>query len=439
MYSGYELIWLFFCTSFLGWLLETVSAATRQRKFANRGIVNAPFCVIYGVAAVSITVFCQELYGFWLFAESTILATVIEWIAGHLIEKMYHERWWDYSKIKWNLDGYICFPISLLWGALAYVMMRWGNSLMLDLYHFIPKFVGKITLLILVGILTADMAATLIVLSGRSKRIEQWQAVDSWLTGISSNLERKIYGYVDARIRKAYPKQEKHREKILEEKAKEKEQASVRFAYGCSFYKIVLLFLIGAFLGDIVETIFCRMTAGVWMSRSSVVWGPFSVVWGLGVAGATLLLYRYKDNSDSFIFLAGTFLGGAYEYLCSVFSELVFGKVFWDYSNIPFNLGGRINLLYCFFWGIAAVVWLKLLYPHFSDGIEKLPMKAGKVLTWILILFMCCNMIVSMMALVRSNQRAHGVAAIHSWQKTMDHRFDDVRLKKIYPNALKVE
>ena len=55
-----------------------------------------------------------------------------------------------------------------------------------------------------------------------------------------------------------------------------------------------------------------------------MVWGPFSVVWGLGVAGATLLLYRYKDKSDSFIFLAGTFLGGAYEYLCSVFSELVF-------------------------------------------------------------------------------------------------------------------
>ena len=152
-----------------------------------------------------------------------------------------------------------------------------------------------------------------------------------------------------------------------------------------------------------------------------------------------MLLYRYKDKSDSFIFLAGTFLGGAYEYLCSVFSELVFGKVFWDYSNIPFNLGGRINLLYCFFWGIAAVVWLKLLYPHFSDVIEKLPMKAGKVLTWILILFMCCNMIVSMMALVRSDQRAHGVAATHSWQKTMDQRFDDVRLKKIYPNALKVE
>lgn len=44
-------------------------------------------------------------------------------------------------------------------------------------------------------------------------------------------------------------------------------------------------------------------------------------------------------------------LGGAYEYVCSVFTEIVFGKVFWDYSKIPFNLGGRINLLYCFSGG----------------------------------------------------------------------------------------
>lgn len=95
------------------------------------------------------------------------------------------------------------------------------------------------------------------------------------------------------------------------------------------------------------------------MSRSSVLYGPFSIVWGLGCVLLTALLYKYKDRSDRYIFLAGTVLGGAYEYSCSVFTELVFGTVFWDYSHIPFNLGGRINLLFCFFWGIAAVVWLK--------------------------------------------------------------------------------
>ena len=109
------------------------------------------------------------------------------------------------------------------------------------------------------------------------------------------------------------------------------------------------------------------------MSRSSVIYGPFSIVWGLGCAFLTLLLYRYRNKSDSTIFLAGTLLGGAYEYICSVFTEMVFGTIFWDYSGFAFNLGGRINLLYCFFWGIAAVVWLKLIYPKLSGCIEKIP------------------------------------------------------------------
>ena len=80
-------------------------------------------------------------------------------------------------------------------------------------------------------------------------------------------------------------------------------------------------------------------------------YGPFSTSWGLGCALLTLFLYRYRNRSDRHIFLAGTLLGGAYEYVCSVFTELVFGTVFWDYSGFAFNLGGRINLLYCFFWG----------------------------------------------------------------------------------------
>ena len=145
------------------------------------------------------------------------------------------------------------------------------------------------------------------------------------------------------------------------------------FAEGCCFYKLFWLFFIGAVLGDFTETIFCRITAGEWMSRSSLVWGPFSIVWGLALVFATVLLYKDREKPDRHIFIAGTLLGGAYEYICSVFTEIAFGKVFWDYSKIPFNLGGRINLLYCFFWGIAAVLWIKLLYPHFSRWIEKIP------------------------------------------------------------------
>ena len=184
-----------------------------------------------------------------------------------------------------------------------------------------------------------------------------------------------------------------------------------------------------------METIFCRLKAGVWMSRSSVVWGPFSIVWGLALAVITAMLVRYKDRSDGFLFTLGVFLGGAYEYLCSVFTEIVFGKVFWDYSNMPFNLGGRINLLYCLFWGIASVVWFKIIYVRISAAIEKIPIKLGKAVTWVLIVFMCVNVTVTCMALVRHDQRTHGIPAQSGWQQSMDEHFDDARMERIYPDA----
>ena len=95
-FTWYELLWLFFIYSFLGWVLETAAATVKQKKFANRGLVNGPFCVIYGIAALFMTFGLQELRGVWLFLFAAIYATVIEWVAGHLIEKAFKARWWDY-------------------------------------------------------------------------------------------------------------------------------------------------------------------------------------------------------------------------------------------------------------------------------------------------------------------------------------------------------
>ena len=172
------------------------------------------------------------------------------------------------------------------------------------------------------------------------------------------------------------------------------------------------------------------------MSRSSLVWGPFSIVWGLAIAAATALLYKDREKPDRHLFVIGTVLGGAYEYICSVFTELVFGKVFWDYSKIPFNLGGRINLLYCFFWGIAAVIWIKNLYPLFSGWIEKIPVLWGYILTWTLAVFMAVNIAVSSMALILYDRRAEGKPPKNAVESIIDERFDDARMEKIYPNAL---
>ena len=380
----WKLIWLFLIYSFAGWVLETVLASLKQKKFANRGIINGPFCLIYGFGGFFITAFTRELTGIWLFLGCAIVASLLEWIAGHLIEMWYHERWWDYRKIKWNLDGYVSVPTSCVWGILGVFVIKIGNGLCMSLYGMLPGLISRIIILVLLGFLAVDAIAT------------QKQHTES---------------------------EEAHPE---------------IFAYGCSFYKIVLLFFIGAFLGDITETIFCRITAGYWMSRSSVVWGDFSIVWGLAIAAVTALLYKYRNRSQQFLFWMGTFLGGAYEYICSVFTEIVFGTVFWDYSDIPFNLGGRINLLYCFFWGFAAVAWFKIFYPPVSRLIEKIPVKIGKIITWLLIIFMLADGIVSSAALARYNARSNGIEAENSFESWVDKHFDDERMAQVYPKAKKV-
>lgn len=425
-YAGYELLYLFLFYSFIGWVIETVFAAIRERRFVNRGLINGPFCITYGIASVVITVGLRELSGIWLFIGAMILATVVEWIAGHLIEKIFKERWWDYSALHWNLDGYICLAASVLWGLLGFVMATWLNPLLLLVYHFLPFGLMYILSMVIFGILLLDVLASHILARGKSGRLKRWEAANNRFDRISARLGQWIYAHVERRIHRAYPKAKPATAEVRDKTV---------FAQGCGFYKIVLLFFIGAFLGDITETVFCRFTMGYWMSRSSVIWGPFSIVWGLAIAAVTALLYKYRKRSEPFLFWMGTFLGGAYEYLCSVFTEIVFGKVFWDYSGIPFNLGGRINLLYCFFWGFAAIVWFKHLYPHISNLIERIPRIAGKIVTWVLILFMCANVVVTSMALIRYDERGRGVSAEASWQEWMDAHYDDAFMEHRYPNA----
>ena len=423
-----HILWLFLCFSLLGWVMETTLAAIRTRRYVDRSVLFGPWCIIYGISGTLITMGLAELRSgiVFLFLGSAVLATVVEWLAGHLLENVSHTRWWDYSNRRFNLDGYICLSASVLWGLLGTVMVKWGNPLLTWLYDLIPAPARHIVLWALIALVAVDGLASILTLAGVVHKLPALESTSRRLDAVSARMGGWILSRTERRIQKAYPE--------ASFVHKKREKATV-FAAGCSFSKLFLLFFIGAFLGDIVETIFCRITGGGWMSRSSVVWGPFSIVWGLALAAATLFLYRYRDRSASFFFVAGTLLGGLYEYLCSVFTELVFGTVFWDYSSIPFNLGGRINLLYCFFWGFAAVAWFRGLYPVLARWIAKIPERPGKLVVWVLVVFMAVDMGVSALALARYSARAAGEPATQTWEVYMDEHYGDDVMKRIYPYA----
>ena len=418
----YTLGVIYLVYSFLGWVAETVVATIRGGRFANRGAAAGPFCFIYGTTGVLLAVSFGDLRAepVYLFFACMMAATVMEWITAKLLERLHRRKWWDYSGKKFNLNGYVCLQDSLLWGALGTASVLWGNDVLLRLCAHIPVWLLRpaVWVSLTVAVLVQQYAARHPVLEQLNQRLEKR----------SDTLRRRIALYIEKRIQYAYPAAARQEQTAL--RKGEKNFLSVS--------DLLWLFVIGAFLGDMVETVFCRVTAGVWMSRSSLVWGPFSVVWGLALVLATVLLRQEKDRSDRYLFAFGTVMGGVYEYVCSAVTELLFGTVFWDYSKFKFNLGGRINLLYCFFWGIAAVVWMRYGYPLVLRGMKKVRSRVRPWMTVLLAVFMAVNMLTSALALARYDARTSGEAPKSSIDMLLDAHFDDARMERIYPNAKKV-
>ncbi len=441
----YQLMWFFVLYSFLGWLFATAAAAVRTKKFVDVGFLYGPYCPSYGVSAVVFTIFLSELREsvFFLFLGGAILSFVMTFFTGFLLEKIFHHKWWDYSRRKYHFSGYVNLPYTALWGALAVLMIRVVNPLLKDATLLIPKTIGGILLIILGVVLIIDLAGTvtgILKIKSHIRKLSLVYQVSENLQKTADMMGEGVTKWILKHLEKAYPLLDVRtilKAKLEREKEIKKAEAEADvFAAGCGFYKLVCIFFLGAFLGDVIETIFCYMKYGVIMSRSSVVFGPFSIVWGFGCVLLTAILYQYRNRSDRFIFIYGTLLGGAYEYICSVLSEMVFGTVFWDYSKIPFNLGGRINLLYCFFWGFASVIWMKGLYPFFSKWIEKLPKKAGKILAWGFLIFMTLDMVLSGLAMSRYSERhIQGKKAENRMERFLDDHFPDKRIKEIYPHV----
>ena len=101
---------------------------------------------------------------------------------------------------------------------------------------------------------------------------------------------------------------------------------------------------------------------------------------------------------------------------------------------MPFNLNGRICLLYSVFWGLLSVVWVKNLYPRISELILKLPDRPGRIITWLLTAFLIVDAIVTCIAVFRWSQRSAGIAAGTPFWQFIDSRFTDQRMTRIFPN-----
>ena len=184
---------------------------------------------------------------------------------------------------------------------------------------------------------------------------------------------------------------ETENETLKEEKKKRKwhvEDPDVKI----TFIRLLAYFVIYSFLGFVVETIFGMLTKGVIESRRSCFYGPFCCIYGLGAAIMIPGLKKFK-RSNWTLFIAGAIEGSVIEYVVGWIGEVIFQIKWWDYSNMPFNIHGRICILFSVFWGLLALVLIRLINPYIEILIDKIPKKIFNVTTIILTIFLLFDLL----------------------------------------------
>ena len=202
------------------------------------------------------------------------------------------------------------------------------------------------------------------------------------------------------------------------------------------FYILYGVFFAGCFLGVVIETLWCMLRYHKIESRKGLVIGPFNLVYGFGAVLMTITLYPLREARDLWIFACGTLIGGVYEYVCSVVQEKTVGTISWNYSRFPLNFNGRINLLYCFFWGILALVWVHDIYPPLFRLIERIPLTVGIVLTWVGCVFFALDTVLSAMVINRERMRRQSPEKLShgTYGRFLDKWYPSERVVRIYPN-----
>ena len=171
----YQFLWIFFVYAFLGWCTEVSYAALRTGKFVNRGFLNGPVCPIYGCGVVVVLVGLTPLKGNFvlLFLGSVVLTSVLELVTGFVLEKLFRQRWWDYSDKPFNLGGYICLEFSIMWGFACLFVVDILHPSIEFFIRLIPHTLGWVLLGLFSAAMAVDLAATVRTIAKLNRQLDQ--------------------------------------------------------------------------------------------------------------------------------------------------------------------------------------------------------------------------------------------------------------------------
>ena len=204
-----------------------------------------------------------------------------------------------------------------------------------------------------------------------------------------------------------------------------------------SFLLLFWVFVSASVLGLALEDVFHVLVYGGYESRAGFVWGPFSPIYGVGAVALTLFLNRFYYTHDLVIFLVAMVVGASLEYGASWMMETFWHAIAWDYTGTFGSINGRTNFFFGVMWGTLGLFWVRLVLPIIK-GVQKRfsnkSSKAFKVISWLLVVFILVDAVMTVLVLHREGQRTQGIPPATQIDVMLDDVFPDEWLQERFHN-----
>lgn len=209
---------LFIIYSCMGWFMEVIGKLIEKHKFINRGFLIGPYCPIYGWGCLTIIILLSKYLNepIILFFMAILICSVLEYCTSYFMEKLFHARWWDYSKRKFNINGRICLETMIPFGLLGCLILYIVNPIMVDFLTKIPTNTFVVITLIIFILYVIDNLISLNVMvkfKTTMKTIER-DGTEEITKRVKDILLNRNWLY--QRLIKAFPNVKNHKELLME-------------------------------------------------------------------------------------------------------------------------------------------------------------------------------------------------------------------------------
>ncbi len=206
-------LWLVFY-SFGGWVYESILCSVTEKRWVNRGFLYGPLCPIYGAGAVLILLTLGRIRSpIALFLAGMSLTSLLEYLVSWMLEKIFHARWWDYSQMRFQLNGRICLLGAVVFGLFAVTLVKWIHPVVYAATLRIPvEWTYAVSAMLFAGLMTD----TAITVARMLKMNDKLREIQNALNGFFEDSREKARGLRETMAGASMERVRAIRENLLE-------------------------------------------------------------------------------------------------------------------------------------------------------------------------------------------------------------------------------